>query len=82
MARIAGLTTLEKTASGKAVVIKLDVRKFENNSHLKNFFKEVGFEVEKYELKEDAKASIKDSADYRKRKHYTSVEDLMAALNS
>ena len=82
MTRIAGLTTLERTASGKAVIIKLDVRKFANNNHLQNFFNEVGFEVEKYELKERTKASIKDSANYKKRKLYTSVEDMMSDLNA
>ena len=46
MARIAGITA-DRTSSGVATIIRLDVRKYADNIHLKNFLKEVGFEVEK-----------------------------------
>ena len=45
MTRIAGITA-ERTATGRATTIHLNVRKHSNNIHLKNFLNEVGFEVE------------------------------------
>jgi len=45
MARIAGITA-DRTSSGTATIIRLDVRKYADNIHLRKFLKEVGFEVE------------------------------------
>ena len=43
----AGITA-DRTVTGKATVIRyLDVRKYGDNKNLQNFFKDVGFEVEK-----------------------------------
>ena len=81
MARIAGLTA-ERTSTGRATIIRLDVRKHLENIHLQNFLKDVGFEVETYELKDSAKASIKDADNYKKRKRFSTVESFMADLNS
>jgi len=46
MARIAGITA-DRTTSGSTTFVRLDVRKHGENKHLQNFFKDVGFEVEK-----------------------------------
>jgi len=82
MARIAGITA-ERTASGRATVIKhLDIRKFEHSVYLPLFFKEIGFEVESYELNDVSKASLREVSGKKKLKRYKTVESLIAALNS
>ncbi|MCL2328717.1 MAG: hypothetical protein FWC39_09455 [Bacteroidetes bacterium] len=44
MAQIAGLTA-DRTATGRATYIRLDVRKHGGNQNLQRFFDDVGFEV-------------------------------------